>query len=326
LQGLALLAETEGFPREVYELFEEARAEDPGFAAAHVRASLFWTLELQPALVRPDYIQEDRSFDESRSFFNERIRLAISNSTGPEQFRHRALEAYVNLNYRSAYDFARQYFEERPNIITADIDDIFIVRLAYYLGDTENALAYLDKILGMVNTPTHAMFIMTNYWGIHQFERGHSYVRQAIDRFPFDNKLIYQGHRLLLWGGYYDEARQLMANHNGTDDSGGDPRLMQLRQYCADQDLDNANRVYGDLMSDDNLNIPRRWLAMNIMGHVEEAADLLRPLDLENTLYPLASFMTYPNFDITQYPNLQDVMAREGVSITYEPIPFACNR
>ena len=329
LQAIAILS-TGGFlSRDSYDLFESARVEDPEFAAAHAGAAEYWRRQMRPNIIRGEQAtREEQSVDEMYSLFSERIRLAVNNSSVPDQLRYRSLEALINLNYRTAYDLAQQYIELLPNNNEHTLQDAFVVGLANLFGENEKGLAYIEQLIPQVNIAEQYSFLINNFFYIRQYEQGRRYSRQGIDRFPLTPGLLYQSHRILLWGGYIEEARELLSRLSRlstTDLPESNIRLAKLRQSCADQDIESASTLFEEVMQLDDSE-SGRWIALHLMGRTEDAVKLLQHWDQETTLYPLATYLTYPFFEVAQYPNLQSVLQREGVNHVYESIPFACNR
>jgi hypothetical protein len=91
------------------------------------------------------------------------------------------------------------------------------------------------------------------------------------------------------------------------------------------KDQAEAERIFasGVLQADKSAH----WQALHQLGRIKEATELLRPLDQEGSLFILSSYLAYPFFDVTKYPNLQKVLEREQIIMpANQPIPYACNR
>jgi hypothetical protein len=105
--------------------------------------------------------------------------------------------------------------------------------------------------------------------------------------------------------------------------------MIRVRQACAEGRVDDAEQLYADydFSGFDPTNNNIQWLALQTLGRVGEATELLRPLDQPGTLVRLSELLSYTHFDPSPYPNLtkrleeQDIM-RHNVA----PMSFFCKR
>lgn len=322
LQGLAIQRNLGGIPRAAYDAFEEARRADPGFAAAHYYASMYWYGQLHPFVPGGD---EGLTIAEELALFHERMDAAVASSSPPDQYFYQAQQARVKLQGRAALAYLRQYMQARPNgYFTESAQLTTPLNLAAALG---NRAMVDDLIAAKMALPTYnskdALDIDGAYRTLHAWDVEREFMREALNRFPDDGSLMEFAHRLFLFWGETEEARALLDRMNQIGFQPGP--LTPLRQACADQNLPEANRLF-DVVSQ-NPSETNLWGALHLMNRTEEAVATLRPLDTEATLFVLWLWNGSATFDSGEYPNLLNMLAREGIPRTpYQPEPFRCNR
>lgn len=327
LKGLAVFQSGIGaMPTQAYEFFEAARLADPGFATAHFKAASFWQGKLIPIRGATAINSLKDVAAETLINYRERIDQAIATARVPDLHFYQADLAWVSLEFRTARDYLQRYRMEIPNgYVTETAGANSPLRLASVLGDRVFAL---ELIAAMTASPVSAdvrnySLIVQVYREIGEYERGREFALAAMLKYPNDEALLFQTQQLLLWGGYYDEARELVGKITGTQLPPVNIAMVRLWQACADNNLAEANRVFETAVP----NASSNWVALHTMNRREEAAELLRPLDRDDLLFSLSTYMGFEFFDVAEYPNLQRALEREQiVSPVYRPMPFACNR
>ena len=140
---------------------------------------------------------------------------------------------------------------------------------------------------------------------------------------------LYQAHRILLIAGRTGEARQVAERYIDATTNPNWSFLVNLRQACAEGRIEDAEGYYAsfDFSSFDPANNNIEWLALKTLGRVEEADELLRPLDRPEWHIRLAELLSYTHFDPAPYPNLVARLEEQGI-MRYEitPMSFACQR
>ena len=105
--------------------------------------------------------------------------------------------------------------------------------------------------------------------------------------------------------------------------------MVKIRQACAEGRLDDAERLYADFDFSpfDPASSNIQWLALKTLARIDEAVELLRPLDQPETLVRLGELLSYTHFDPSHYPNLTRRLEEQGI-MRYEvqPMNFACKR
>lgn len=300
-------------------LFEQARAIDPGFSAAHRKAAEFWLEQLSPALMASG--ATDQRPDEMLENFRERIDLAIQTATNDiDRTLIRAVKASADLRLTDASRLWTEYLVHRPNDFDAWQGLLATVNRA---SDQEAIHAVLDhlKAAGETNVYAAGFFISAAYRSIDPSIAA-DYGLVTMSRWPEARLLEYQVHRTLLWALRIDEAARIASSFDGSDVNS---RLVAARQACAEGNRDVALEVLAERraagIAKDNID----WLLYKMLGEEDEATEVVRPYDAERVPTLVGSWLTYHKFDPHPHPFLMSILEREGVDRPpAAEIPFAC--
>ena len=306
--------------KESYEHFERARALDPGFAAAHAQAALFWLSQLD--ITRTDAHLTDLTPREIEARFSERIRLAIeAAATAAERAGYEASEAMLELRWRKAIGLYQAYLAERPGDAAAKGG---LIDLATRASDRELLDGLLEGIWPEAQLRRELALGHVNY-----AHRSGNYTRAAdqalvlLEGWPDDFDLLYQVHRVLLWDGRVSAAGEVLARMQRVA-RGDEPwaPVPPARQACAEGRRAEAEQILADLELD---SVSLRWHVLMLLGEQAAATELLMQLEQDGRIYALSSFLTYPHFDPSPFPSLLRILERE--QIRRPPavrLPFAC--
>ena len=137
--------------------------------------------------------------------------------------------------------------------------------------------------------------------------------------------VIYQAHRAFIWNGEYDLARSLIPRLEASQLPRLNLAYVELRQACADGDMEAARAVMDELEADWNDDTLWMWIPYHVTGQLDKVEAVMRPIHDSGQLFALSEFLNYPYFDPNPYPELMKVLAREGIDRP-DPIeiPFAC--
>jgi TolB-like protein/tetratricopeptide (TPR) repeat protein len=320
LRGVAesLSTQPEGATR-AYAYYEEARALDPTFAAAHVRAANYWLSMLDPTLTSSQKIPE--SPDQMSAKFRERIDLAIRHATrNVDRFASQALRAQHDLRLHDAIAFNRQVLAEHPT----DREALgALLDLLTRTSQPEQMQAPLDTVWTLAFDRADWANLHLNY--AHRGTDRRRAADQALEmaqRWPDDEGNLYQAHRALLWDGRVDEAREVFERWRRLAEQSNWSSVPPARQASAEGRCDEVERLLEALPADD---LPQRWHLLMLLGRNEDARRLLESLERSGNLQGLAGFLSYRQFDPTPFPSLMAVLAREKIPRPpAETLPFAC--
>ena len=306
--------------KEGYELFEKARALDPGFAAAHAQAAHFWLTQLDITAIEGGLT--DLSPRETEARFRERIRLAVDAASTPvERAGYEASDARLELRWRKAIGLYQEFLAARPGDATAKQ-----ALLALAVQTSEREL--LEQLLEASWPETRLRRDMANFHA-NQAHRSGNYALAAdqalalLEWWPDDFEVLYQVHRALLWDGRVAVAAEVLERMErgarGDEQWGA---LPPARQACAEGRRDDAEQILANFDRDD---ISLRWHLLMLLGDHGAATDLLMEFERDGRTYALASFLTYPHFDPSPFPSLMRILEREQVRRP-QPValPFAC--
>lgn len=141
---------------------------------------------------------------------------------------------------------------------------------------------------------------------------------------PGDATIMYNTQRALLGIGDAKEASMLLQRIMASGLPAEDKFIAQMRQLCAQGRNAAAAQLFAR-SGHATANIATHWQALTLLGRDDEAARLLDHLDTPAYLNALASWLIYPQFDVTRHPRLQAVLVAQGIHRPPAmPPPFAC--
>jgi TolB-like protein len=303
-----------------YASFEQARALDPAFAAAHAQAAAFWLEQLDPTKILSG-LTSDAPEQIARQF-SERIDLAIEHAaSATDRLGYRAKKAFRELRLREAIELTRALLVERPG----DSDSINrLLAMATAVSDRALAQQLLDQIWPQALLRQEFALTHLNY--AHRSmdkARAADLALELYRRWPDQPAILYQIHRALLWDRRVEQAAEVLASWKSlTGADGLWNAIPPARQACAEGRRAEVEAALAALPVDD---LSQRWHLLMLLGRTEEAVGLLRPLESAGNTFALAGFLAYPHFDPTPFPSLMQVLQREKVERPAAlPPPFAC--
>jgi TolB-like protein len=314
-----------GGSTEQLQLYRDIIREDPEFAEAHLlfaRTVYGWMspadMSTAPAGLSAAEIQElftRASADAMRYARNEEAKLGVGILRARVQMRLddivKLTRAHLKFNpYNrdawsdhltalievSRFDDARSFVKEIQEHDFANNDGLANLHTMVARVDLEAGLAGARQILALPSQP------------------------------PGD---LYQVHRILLLDNQVDEAASVGQRYIESAHDATWSLMVKIRQACAEGRVADAEKLYEDYdfsqFAIENNNI--QWLALRTLGHVDEARDLLLPLDRPEFLGRLIQLLSYTHFDPAHYPNLTEHLEKLGV-MRHEvaEMNFSCKR
>jgi TolB-like protein len=306
--------------RDAYAYFEEARALDPTFAAAHWRAAAYWIGQMRPT--QTVAIVGDTPYAGMSARFAERIDLAIAHAaTDTERLGYRALKAERDLRMREAISVYQSFLSERPGHLEATNQ---LLALVVGISDDAAAREILDRIWPLAQTRIEfAVGHLNNAHRLPDRKRAADEALVLAERWPDHRSVLYQVHRALLWDRRVADAGAILERLEAVSGPDNEWSLIPpARQACAEGRRREVEQVLESL---DPADLSQRWHLLMLLGRHDDASALLRPLDEAGNTYALAGFLGYRHFDPAPFPSLLQVLEREKVQRAPPVLlPFAC--
>ncbi len=305
-----------------YEYLNLALQLDPTFAQAYNSLAALYQNELTPVVI--GYGSMKLPYEEKLSLFNGSIDKAIEYAVTEEIRKlYEARKSFVNLDFRRSLSLLDDYLNYRPK-------DTYALNLATiittHLHERGRALSYCKSFReNMLDNADDYTTLIANYFWSGAYSEGAEIALEGLKKFPYNNPLIYQSHRILLWSGDWEEATALTRKITVENFSEDAVNMVMLRQACMEQDEEKALYIYNERMT--QINIGSRWIALRFIGRDKEAYNLIRHLDEENQLFSLSTWLHYPYFDYSQFPNLRRELELLDIhDAPLQQVPFALNR
>jgi TolB-like protein len=304
--------------KESYELFEKARALDPGFAAAHAEAASFWLNQLNVTTMASGLV--DLPPSEMEANFTQRIRQAIEAAATPgERAGYEATAATLEMRWRQAIGL----YQARDRKVGGDamnqLLELAVLTSDRPLLEQQLALTWQEAQQRREVAVTH---VNVAYRSL-DFTKAADQAVALLERWPDNFDLLYQAHRTLLWDGRVEAAADVMARIQRVLPADGHEfaLIVAARQACAEGRRADVEQM---LAAPEN-NESTRWHLLQMLGQHAAANELLMPLEREGRIFALSSFLAFPNFDPSPFPSLLRILEREQVRRPPPvPLPFAC--
>lgn len=307
------------------QLYREVVAQDPAFGEAHLLFAEIVDGWLSPAAVMsaPPELSRDALDDLFRQATADAARYARNED---DRLGAEILRARVQLRLADIVDLTRERLQYHPGsrevwsghmtalIVTSRFDEAraFAREILDHDFDNDDLMASVSTMVARVDldaglTLVEAMLAPTS-------------------PVPAD---LYQAHRILLMAGRIAEADEVGRRYINAATNPTWSLMVRIRQACAEGRSDDAERLYADFDFSpfDPASNNIQWLALKTLGRVDEAVELLRPLDRPETLVRLGELLSYTHFDPSPFPNLSQRLEEQGI-MRYEttPMSFACRR
>ncbi len=323
LRAQSLVENDAQLMRTAYEYFEEARGQDPDFAAAHDFAADYWVTQLSLTSFQIDTNEFTTPAEMLRDFY-ERNGLAIAKSTNDiDRLAARANRAHVDLRLREALRLFRAYLDARPN-------DIIMWENYLDVATSASDGAAIQEAMGVLRAASQTRLDAANYFMDYAYQ--HLDAKDAADsalemmgRWPSRN-IIYQTHRTLLFDHRIEEAAKALSEYEQRYPL---HPLMEARHACAEGRTQRVREIYESVYGggiDVNSGNPT-WLVAKMLREEDAALDVLRNFEFIDVPFVLSAWLSYPSFDPTPFPALMAILERENVErAPTKALPYACSQ
>ena len=271
----------------------------------------------------------------------------LAGATPKEAYRH-ALDAYdaaiaaaPDEGRRQRYAGDRAFMQGRvreakknyESALTAAPNDLDLLsglaRVNVFAGDFEKARAFAARYESLIGDDESLISeaIIAYQWS-KDYENAARLSRKVLDLSSRDLSNLYQAQRSLLWAGDREDARRAAAmfREASAGVSADFKNLVEIREACAAGDRARAEKFADGMLKDGaKSDAITYWLALRYLGEDAAAQQMLAPYDVAEPPYQLVDFLYFPFFDASDFPNLEKVIARDGVARPPAvKIPFAC--
>ena len=304
------------------EAYERAIELDPEFALAYRRLAEFWRLQLLTVNIASGLTELPT--EEILARYEEAMDNAISYEKDPVSvIAYRADKAHVEMKHLQALRLITTYLAQRPNDHDAQgfllgllqelgmYDEAAEAVAEFYERDGHDPLVAVQSILSLLYGDNPDVL--------------REFTEKSIERFPDNVNVLYQAQRALLWLGDIDGASRILPIVQASDMEADNRALATLRQACAEGKSELGTRIFKKMLRDHPGEPAAMWLSRKIMGRDDEALELLLPLDNDEDMHSLASFLGYGHFDASQFPNFLAILEAQGIQ-PYAPqaVPYQC--
>ena len=305
--------------------YERATEVDPGFAAAWYHQMLYW--ESQMGVTDVGSGASQLTADEMMTRFLTASDAAIDAAADSDRaLLYKAVKADGELRFGDGIWFAERFLDLYPNDIVA------YATFSNIVASTRDAAAlkrHYPKMRRLAaDDPIELNVLLNNLLFAGLPEEAAEMAREILPKFPQHGFITYQSHRILLWNGATAEAKKWIPAVRGGDFPDENVWLVELRQACAEGDVATAKGLAtqliefdsGDAAADSSL----KFVTYQIMGAPELAHQVLVDLDLN--IQELRSFLGYPYFNHTLFPELQKILDDQGIERPFvDGPPYACS-
>ena len=325
LEGLALegLVGSSGnvadWPRAM-EAFVRARNLDKEFSLAWFHEAIYWESQLQITNVGSEL--SGLTPQAAYGYFSAAIDAASETAVPPERgLFYQSIKAEHELRLADSIAYAEQFVEKFPNSIEGMEQ---LIGTIASIRDTELARSYVSQLLELSHDdPLLLNALINNLLFVGLVDEAVALARDVLDRFSEHSFLVYQSHRTLLWAGHVEEARKWAQMIRGSEFPPQNIYLVELRQACAEGDVERARQFVEKIVSSGANEASTVYIANQIMSRSDDAHQFL--IDQELGLHELMSFMNYPYFDHTYFPEIVARLERQGIERPFiKGPPYAC--
>jgi TolB-like protein len=310
---------------QMLELYREIVAQDPEFGEAHLLFAEAINSWLSPANVMsaPPGLSSDALVELLRTTTADAARYARNED---DRLGAEILRARVQLRLADLVDLTRERLQYHPGNREVWSAHLTALTVASRFGE---AAAFVRRIQGHDFGNDDYLGILGTDVARIDIDAGLELVDMMLAKTSPVPADLYQAHRILLMAGRAGEAREVAQRFIDAATNPTWSLLVNIRQACAEGRIEDAEGYYAnfDFSSFDPANNNIQWLALKTLGRVEEADELLRPLDRPEWHIRLAELLSYTHFDPAPYPNLVARLEEQGI-MRDEVIPmsFACKR
>lgn len=303
-----------------FKAYNRAAAADEHFALAHWGRAQYW--ETQFTITQMGSENSSHSLEEKVGNYHQAIDAAIANVQNDALgLKFKASKAYNEFRFTDARRYLETLLQTYPNDTEAQVQLLIVFSST---RDKEGARPYVQQLLkSSHDDPLQINALLNNILFAGLVEEAEQMASNAVQRFPQHAFLLYQSHRVFLWAGHTAKAAPLVDQLRRSEFPRESIRLVQARQACAEDDRVAAEQLLKEARSMSGGDLSIAFIGLQLLGEPVAAHQLLVDAELDN--WALASFLTYPYFDHSYFPELAGILERQGINRTFiSGPPYAC--
>ena len=300
--------------------YDRAVAADETFALAHWGRALYWGGQL--AITQIGSELSSLPLQEKVDNYGEAIDAAIAYVQNEAMgFKFKADKAANEFRFIDAQRYLTTYLQTYPNDTEGQAQ---LITIFAYTRDKQGAHPYVQLFLeNSLDDPFQINALLNNFLFAGFVDEAVHMARNAIPRYPQHAFLLYQSHRALLWAGHTAEAAALIDQIRRSDFPVGNIRLVQARQACAEGDRTLAEQLLAEAVEFSEQDTSIEFIGLQTLGKPEAAHQLLLDAELDN--WALASFLNYPYFNHTYFPEMASILEQQAIDRPFiSGPPYAC--
>lgn len=306
--------------RRAMDAYSRATELDPTFALAHWKQANYWATQFSITQIGSEL--SNLSVEEDFANYSAAIDAAIEyEDNAALALKFKADKALNEFRFNDAQRFFEAYLEAYPN----DVEGL-ISLLSFYgnFSDRQSARPYVAHTIEKSRDDAFRVNGLLNTLLFLGFEEeAVELARSSVARFPQHAFMLYQAHRVLLWAGYTDDGALLVDGLRRSAFPLENIKLAEMRQACAQGDRAAAEAYMNEAIEAYDQDKSIEYLALQILGKPDVAHQNMVDADLDK--WAIASFLFYPFFDHTRFPEMASILSQQGIdrSFTSGP-PYAC--
>jgi TolB-like protein len=300
--------------------YDRAVAADDTFALAHWGRALYWEGQLTITQIGSEL--SSLSFQEKVDNYSEAIDAAIAYVQNEALgFKFKANKARNEFRFGDGQRYLLSYLQTYPNDTEGQAQ---LATIFASIRDKDGAAPYVQRFLeSSLDDPLEINALLNNILFIGLVDDAVHLARDAVQRYPQHAFLHYQSHRVLLWAGHTEEASALIDQVRRSELPAENIRIVLMRQACAEGDRALAEQLLGEAVELSDRDTSIEFIGLQTLGRPDEAHQLLVDAELDN--WALASFLNYPYFDHTYFPEIAGILEQQGIDRPFiNGPPYAC--
>jgi tetratricopeptide (TPR) repeat protein len=300
--------------------YDRAVELDPTFALAHWKIATYWATQFSITQIGSEL--SELSLEEDFANYTAAIDTAIEHEQNEAlALKFKASKAFNEFRFSDSQRYLESYVKEYPN----DVEGLSqLISLFSNSMDKERARPYVNRNIEIARDDAYEINgLLNNMLFLGLVDETVSLARESIVRFPQHAFILYQSHRVLLWAGFTEEAAALVEPIRRSEFPIENIKLVQMRQACAEGDRASAELYLEQALAAYTQDESIGYIGRQILGRPADAHQLLIDADIDN--WAVASFLTYPYFDHTLFPEMASILEQQGIDRRFiSGPPYAC--